>query len=52
MDLLTKFGFRIICLKHDVTSIERRSVMSVYHGGKISGSEQSFLTEMAICFVK
>ena len=29
-----------------------RSVMSVYHGGKISGPKQSFLTEMAICVVK
>ena len=26
--------------------------MSGYHGSKISGSQQSFLTEMAICIVE
>ena len=31
---------------------ERRSVTSSYHGIKISGSQHSFLTEMAICIVK
>ena len=28
------------------------SVMSHYHGSKISGSQQSFLTDTAICIVK
>ena len=32
--------------------IERRSTMSCHHGSKISGSEQSFLTETAICIVE
>ena len=32
--------------------IERRSTMSCYHGSKISGSQQSFLTETAICIVE
>ena len=32
--------------------IERRSTMSCYHGSKVSGSEQSFLTETAICIVE
>ena len=32
--------------------IERRSVTSCDHGSKISGSQQSFLTEMAIGIVE
>ena len=32
--------------------IKRRSVTSRYHGGKISRSQQSFLTETAICVVE
>ena len=31
--------------------IERKSTMSCYHGSKISGSQQSFLTETVICIV-
>ena len=36
--------------QHQTT--ERRSVTSRYHGSKISGSQQSFLTETAICIVE
>ena len=32
--------------------IERRRVTSGYHCSKISGLQQSFLTETAICFVE
>ena len=32
--------------------IERRSTMSCYYGSKIFGSQQSFLTETAICIVE
>ena len=32
--------------------IERRNTMSCYHGTKISWSQQSFLTETAICIVE
>ena len=32
--------------------LERRSVTAHYHGGKISGSQQSFLTEAAIRIVE
>ena len=32
--------------------IERKSVTSHYHGSKVSGSQQSFLTETAICIVE
>ena len=33
-------------------SIERRSVTSRLHSGKLSGTQKSFLTEMAICIVE
>ena len=36
--------------QHQTT--ERRSVTSRYHGSRISGSQQSFLTETAICIVE
>ena len=42
--LYSKWGFR------NRISIERRSVTSVYHGSKICGCQQSFLTETAIWF--
>ena len=32
--------------------IERRSMTSGYHDSKFSGSQQSFLTETAICIVE
>ena len=35
-----------------IKSIERRGVMSSYHGSKILGSQQSFLTETAIGMVE
>ena len=42
--LYSKWGFR------NRISTERRSVTSVYHGSKICGCQQSFLTETAIWF--
>ena len=34
---------------HECLVIERRGVTSCYHGRKFSGSQQSFMTEKAIC---
>ena len=39
-------------LLHEFFLIEIRGVTSSYHVTKMSASQQSFLTEMAICIVK
>ena len=41
-----------LCYKIWLAHWVERSVTSRYHGGKISGSQQTFLTEMAICIVE